>query len=79
MRPDPAPGFEHGAAGRVGCVRVQQVHQRVGLVVQALVLAWMVAMDVGAGRRVWLVQALDQEDAVLAADVVADTAELLEA
>ena len=53
---DPAASLEHAAAGGVGGVVVQQVDERAGLVVQALVRAGVVAVDVvgqAMPRRVW--------------------------
>jgi len=45
-----AAGFEHRAPARIGGVGVQQIDQRSGLVLQALILAWLIAVYVGVAH-----------------------------
>jgi hypothetical protein len=48
--PDPAPGFEHSAVGRISGLRVKQVNQRSRLIMKAVALSLVVAVDVPAGH-----------------------------
>jgi hypothetical protein len=48
---DAAAGLEHQAPGGVCGVGVQQIHERSGLIVEALVLPWVISVYVGFAHR----------------------------